>query len=109
MNPQSMNGSAIARRLQCMYEVTRTFAAFDAVERTLPALLRTIDGTLPLASAILIEARDGRLRKLVWHPETADPGRVLRAEANAWATYTFYAGPVPEHSREVDVQRFPVR
>jgi hypothetical protein len=89
-------------RLACSSAAHRLLRRFDCVERTVPRVLGVLNEVLPLASAVLIEGRAGKLRMLVWHAAEARPEWLLRAETNAHASYSFLTGPVP---RSMEVER----
>jgi hypothetical protein len=95
-------------RLATIYELTKLVSAFRGVEETGLEVTRLMNESLPLASAILLEARSGDLRMIVWHNDAALPDALLRAETNARASYGFLAGPVPSRAAPMDVHRVPV-
>jgi PAS domain S-box-containing protein len=81
------------RRLEQLYEISKLFTAFDAVEHTLDAALKVIADKLPLESAILLEAViGGHTDMIVWPCEDGDPDRLHAAKAHAAEAYAYLVG-----------------
>ncbi|HMC93454.1 MAG TPA: hypothetical protein VKO16_01660, partial [Polyangia bacterium] len=53
-------------RLQHLYEISKLFASFENIERTVDPALTIAIKTLPLRSAILTEAEGERSTRVVW-------------------------------------------
>lgn len=98
----------VRRRLHAIYAISKQLVSFVGVETSLPALLEIMNATVSVATVILIEGREGRLRMLVWHGATAAPEMLLRAEANARVSYSFLTGPLPAESSNMVVIRTPL-
>jgi len=89
------------RRLEQLYEVSKLFAAFDVAGATLDAALKVIAKTLPLESAILIEAViGGHTNMVVWPSEGSDPLRVEAAKLHAADAYTYLVGGQPSDAHD---------
>ncbi len=80
------------RRLEPLYEISKLFTAFDSIEATLDAALAIIADTLPLESAILIEAVSGHTDMLVWTCAASVPERVASAKAHAREAFNYMIG-----------------
>ena len=68
-------------RLACLYEISRLFATFTNVEKTFAPVLEIASGTLPLRSAVLVEARERDAHMFVWASagQTAEHMRAVTA------------------------------
>lgn len=101
-------------RLAQLYEISKLFAAFEAVEPTLDAALKVVADKLPLESAILIESATGRhTGMIVWPSLGGDPERLHAAKRHASAAYAYLAGAPPpgaiDHQDEVREDLGPTR
>src|SRR5690349_10898447 len=67
------------RRLEALYEISKLFASFEDVEQTFVPALDIATRTLPLRSAILIEAESDGPKINVW-PADAGDSEQLRAD-----------------------------
>ncbi len=79
-------------RLEPLYEISKLFTSFESVEGTFDAALAIIAGTLPIESAILIEAEPGHTDMVVWPSEISVPERLRSAKAHAKAAYGYLVG-----------------
>ena len=86
------------RRIEQLYEISKLFTVFANTEITVDAALRVIAGTLPLESAILIEAViGGHSDMIVWPSHGFDAGHLQAAKAHAEQAYAYLVGA---HSTE---------
>jgi hypothetical protein len=69
------------KRFAALSTLAAALSVFDSVEDSMPSVLFALHSAVPLASAILIHARDGSPRKQMWHAEDTEPGALLRPEA----------------------------
>lgn len=80
-------------RLERLYEISKLLlAGFDDVERTFSAVLASATLTLPLGSAILIEASGGSQRVVSWRAEGHRDEGLAQAMENAQAAYAYFLG-----------------
>src|SRR5688572_12928653 len=96
------------RRFAALSTLSAALNVFETVEASMPSVLFALHSAVPLASSILIHARDGRPRKQVWHAEEAAPDELLRAEANSLAAYEMLTGPFPWRRNPIEIQRTSV-
>ena len=68
-------------RLQQLFEISKLLTRYESLDRTLPAVLQLVAGTLSLRSSILLlrSAVPVRPRALVWHVAGADGERLATA------------------------------
>jgi signal transduction histidine kinase len=79
------------RRLQHLYELTKLFASFETVEETFDPVLAVVTRTLPIRSAILIEAEGERSKMFVWNSR-GTPDQMSAAKQHAEAAYAYFIG-----------------
>ncbi len=88
-----MTGPRQARgRLEDLYEISKLFASFETVEQTFAPVLDIVTKTLPLRSAILMEAEGPRSRMTVWPSEGPDPEPMRAAREHMEAAYAYLVG-----------------
>jgi PAS domain S-box-containing protein len=80
-------------RLSHLYEISKLLLRFENVEEAVSKVLAIATGTLPLASAILVDGTDGRPRILMWHAKEHTAERVDAARARAEKAYAYLIGP----------------
>jgi signal transduction histidine kinase len=88
-----MTGPGQARgRLEDLYEISKLFATFETVEQTFAPVLDIVTRTLPLRSAILMEAEGRRSKMNVWPSEGRDSEPMRAAKEHAEAAYAYLVG-----------------
>jgi signal transduction histidine kinase len=77
------------RRLEDLYEISKLFASFENVEQTFYPVVDIVLRTLPLRSAILMEAESGRSTMIVWPSEgqSSEPMRAVTEHVEAAYAY----------------------
>jgi signal transduction histidine kinase len=90
------------RRLEDLYEISKLFATFENVEQTFAPALDIVARTLPLRSAILMEAEAGRAKMNVWHSGGPEPARAVREHAQA--AYAYFVEAAPADSIDLGAQ-----
>ena len=93
----SLSGSADAigdasGRLACLYEISRLFATFTNVEETFAPVLEIASGTLPLRSAVLIEARERDAHMFVWASEGQTAERMRAVTEHVRSAHHYLVG-----------------
>jgi len=81
------------RRLEQLYEVNKLFNAFASVDDTVGKVLQVVAATLPLESALLVQATIARHTEItVWMCNDSAPARLLAARVRAVALYAYLVG-----------------
>ena len=80
------------RRLEDLYEISKFFATFENVAQTFGPVLDIATRTLPLRSAILMEAEGGRSKMNVWQSGGQDSEQVRAAKEHVEAAYAYFVG-----------------
>jgi signal transduction histidine kinase len=81
------------RRLEPLYEVGKLFNAFTRVDETVGKALRVVSATLPLESALLIQATITCHTEIFgWRCEDGASTRLHEAKAHAEAVYAYLVG-----------------
>jgi signal transduction histidine kinase len=75
------------RRMEDLYEISKLFASFEDVEQTFVPALDIATRTLPLRSAILMEAEEGGSKINVWPSAGRDSERMRAVEEHVKAAY----------------------
>ena len=88
-------------RLQHLYEISKLFASFENIEATVDPALIIATKTLPLRSAILTEAEDGRSTRVVWHSEGLSAQQLQTTREHADAAHTYLVGAAPAETRDL--------
>jgi signal transduction histidine kinase len=83
------------KRLEHLYEVSKLLAAFEDLDRTVSAALALTSGTLPLRSAILINATTEDLEMVTWRAEDHTDESMAASKAHAQAAYAYLVGASP--------------
>ncbi len=105
-----MNSGAVASvigpeqahlRLQHLYEISKLFASFENIEATVDPALTIASKTLPLRSAILTEAEDGRSTRVVWRSEGLSAQQLQAIRDHADAAHTYLVGAAPAETRDL--------
>lgn len=81
------------RHLEQLYDISKLFAAFEAVDRTVDAALKIVTDKMPLESAILIQAMiGGHTDMVVWPCVDSLATPLASAKAHAAAAYAYLIG-----------------
>ncbi len=82
------------QRLEQLYEISKLFASFENIDRTFEPALGIVTKTLPLRSAVLIEAGTGGSKMVVWRSEgqSAEEQRAVKAHVEGAYRYLIGAG-----------------
>jgi signal transduction histidine kinase len=96
------------RRLQHLYEISKLLASFESVEQTFEPALAIATRTLPLRSAILIEAGDGDSTMMIWPSVGHDVEEMRVAKAHVAAAYRYFAGVASSELRERAMAELPL-
>src|SRR5471030_662718 len=80
------------RRLAQLYEISKLFASFESVQQSFDPALGIVNETLPLRSAILIEAEEGRTGMIVWTSEGQDAEQLQAVKQHAQTAYAYLTG-----------------
>ena len=75
------------RRLGDLYEISKLFASFEDVEQTFVPVLDIATRTLPLRSAILMEAEAGGSKMNVWPADGRDSEQMRAVKEHVAAAY----------------------
>ena len=89
------------RRLEHLYEISKLFASFENVEQTFDPALRIATKTLPLRSAILIAAEDGRSKMVVWSSEGQSSDQMRAVKKHAESAHTYLVGAASTKSLDL--------
>lgn len=92
------------RRMDDLYEISKLFASFENVEQTFAPVLAIAARTLPLRSAILMEAEGGGSKMLVWPSEGQDPEQMRVVKQRVAAAYAYFAGAASTESLDLSQQ-----
>jgi signal transduction histidine kinase len=92
------------RRLRQLYEISKLFASFENVQQTFDPALVMVVKTLPLRSAMLIEAEDGRSRMVVWAAKDRDEEHLRAVKKHAQSAYTYLTGASSRRAVEFEEQ-----
>jgi signal transduction histidine kinase len=95
------------RRLEDLYEISKLFAIFENVEQTFAPALDIVMRTLPLRSAILMEAESGHSKMNVWHPEGRGSEPVRAVKEHVEAAYAYFVGALSTKSTDLNDQTGP--
>jgi signal transduction histidine kinase len=82
------------RRLADLYEISKLFASFENVEQIFAPVLDIAMRTLPLRSAILMEAKGGRSEMRIWPSEGQDTEQMRAVKEHVEAAYAYLVGVV---------------
>jgi len=88
-------------RLAQLYEISKLFASFANVQQTFDTALGIVNETLPLRSAILIEAGEGRTEMIVWTSEGQDAEQLRAVKQHVVAAYAYLIGASSPDSVEL--------
>src|SRR6266404_2457489 len=75
------------RRLEDLYEISKLFASFEDVEQTFVPAVDIANRTLPLRSAILVEAEAGASKINVWPADAPDSEQMRAVKEHVTAAY----------------------
>lgn len=89
------------RRLEHLYEISKLFASFEDVALTFDPVLRIATRTLPLRSAILIAAEEGRSKMVVWSSEGQTPEQMRAVKEHVEAAHTYLVGAASTKSLDL--------
>ena len=91
---EAARGTPAERRLEHLYEISKLLAGFEDVDQTFESALSIVSKTLPLRTAVLIEADSGRSRMVVWRSEgqSAEEQRAVADHVEAAYSYLIGAG-----------------
>jgi signal transduction histidine kinase len=92
------------RRLEDLYEISKLFAGFENVEQTFVPVLDIAMRTLPLRSAILMEAEGGRSKMTVWPSEGQDSEQMRAVKEHVEAAYAYLVGAASTQSLNLSQQ-----
>ena len=70
-------------------EISKHLATFEGLGKTFPEILAIAAKTVPIRSALIIEARSGTLHSTVWHPPGAVVEAIDAAQAHAQAAFAY--------------------
>ena len=88
------------RRLEHLYEIGKLFATFEDVRRTFDPALAIVGRTLPIRSAIVIEAADTGTELTLWTSEGQEADQLQVIIAHAEEAYGYLTGaPTPAGSQ----------
>jgi signal transduction histidine kinase len=87
-------------RLAQLYEISKLFVSFENVQQSFDPALGIVNETLPLRSAVLIEAEGRRTEMVVWASEGQDAEQLQAVKHNAETAYAYLAGTA---SRKAEV------
>jgi signal transduction histidine kinase len=79
-------------RLEHLYEISKLFARFETVEQTFDPALAIAARTLPLRSAILIQADGGRSKMIVWCSEGQSSEQMGAVKEHLETAYAYLVG-----------------
>jgi signal transduction histidine kinase len=88
----------VHRRLEDLYEISKLFANFENVEQTFVPALDIATRTLPLRSAILMEAEGGSSKMNIWPSEGQDSEQMRAVKAHVEAAFAYLVGPASTNS-----------
>jgi signal transduction histidine kinase len=88
-------------RLQHLYEISKLFASFENIERTVDPALTIATKTLPLRSAILTEAEGERSTRVVWRSEGLSTQQLQRVTEHVDAAHNYLVGAAPLTARDL--------
>jgi signal transduction histidine kinase len=84
------------RRLEHLYEISKLFARFETIDQTFEPALGIVSKTLPLRTAVLIEAEDaedgGQSRMVVWRSEGQSSEQQQEVKAHVEEAYRYLVG-----------------
>ena len=83
-------------RLAHLHDITKLFANFESVARTFDAALAIAAKTLPIRTAILIEAEDDGLHLTVWAPTDLGASELSAVKAHAADVHAYLVGAAPD-------------
>jgi signal transduction histidine kinase len=86
-------------RLEHLYEISKLFTNFEDVDRTLEPALRIVAKTLPLRSAILIEAGDDHSEMVVWRSQGQTSEELRSVKEQAEAAHSYLVGAASPESQ----------
>jgi signal transduction histidine kinase len=92
------------RRLLHLYEISKRFANFENVQETFDPALLIVIKTLPLRSAILIDAEEARGRMVVWAAKDHDEEKMRAVKQHAETAYTYLTGASSPKALELEEQ-----
>jgi signal transduction histidine kinase len=92
------------RRLADLYEISKLFASFENVEQVFAPVLDIAMRTLPLRSAILMEAEGGRSKMTVWPSEGQDSEQMRAVKEHVEAAYAYLVGAASTQSLNLSQQ-----
>jgi signal transduction histidine kinase len=84
------------RRLSQLYEISKLFASFENVQQTFDPALAIVTKTLPLRSAILVEAEERRAGMVIWAAKDRDEGELQAVKDHAESAYAYLVGASPK-------------
>jgi signal transduction histidine kinase len=88
------------RRVEHLYEISKLLANFESLKPTVSAALAFASATLPLLSAVLIEATDDRTSMTTWYAQGHTDARIAKAKAHAQTAYAYLVGTASAGARE---------
>jgi len=91
------------RRLGDLYEISKLFASFEDVEQTFVPVLDIATRTLPLRSAILMEAEAGGSKMNVWPADGRDSEQMRAVKEHVAAAYAHLVRPSSTESPAFDL------
>lgn len=79
-------------RLEHLYTISKLFTAFENVEQTFDRALAVAAKTLPLRSAILVEAEGDHPRMTTWPSNGQETEQMRAAKAHVQTAYAYFTG-----------------
>jgi signal transduction histidine kinase len=92
------------QRLEDLYEISKLFASFENVEQTFAPALDIVTRTLPLRSAILMEAEGDRSKMNIWPSEGQDSEPMRAVKEHVESAYAYLVGAAPTESLDLSKQ-----
>lgn len=87
-------------RIDHLFEISKIFAGFEAVEKTFPEIFMILGSTFSFETILLIEKKEGECITSVWHNANIHESTLKRAFDYSRQSYEYLVGPLSHHEVE---------
>lgn len=87
-------------RIDHLFEISKIFAGFEAVEKTFPEIFMILGNTFSFQNILLIEKKEGECITSVWHNANTSEATLKRAFDYSRQSYEYLVGPLSHHEVE---------
>lgn len=89
-----MNATSVQKindydRLKTLYSISKLLSKFVSIEETFPQIFRSVNDSIPLLSAVIIEHWERVPNTIIWHSPDTTTDRIFKAVSNSKQFYIY--------------------